>query len=334
LLVKLRYEDIQGQQPLAYDLLDSQGQVMLCAGNRIESRNLKRLVEQGVFCHHDKLSLSRVIHEELPNFEHWAALAEIRLQPESPTSPPPLSPIFKEQSASLLASMHGFWRQLEGGAPMDLALLEVIGEKLVGEIVSKIGQLQYISQLRIRDQITYSHTLDVTAVSVAIGVRLGLPKKDLELLALGALLHDLGKIFIPKAIMFKPTRLTDKEFQVMKSHPEIGYRIIKDQLGLPEEVARPALEHQEMHTGGGYPQNLQGDEIHFFSQIVKIADVYDALTSKRSYKEAIPSEQAIKIMLLEGSKSFNPEIFIPFLSLANFPTDKISTYQATGSLTR
>jgi HD-GYP domain-containing protein (c-di-GMP phosphodiesterase class II) len=118
--------------------------------------------------------------------------------------------------------------------------------------------------------------------------------------------------------MFKPTRLTEKEFQVMQLHPGFGYKMITETLRLPENIARPALEHQEMYGGGGYPQGLKGDEIHPYSHVVKIADVYDALTSKRPYKESIPSTKAIKIMLSEGEKSFHPELMGKFLQLCNY----------------
>ncbi len=325
MLIKLRFDEVVSQQPLAYDILDSLGRVIYQAGETVESKNLRKIAPDGMFRHQEKLPLEWIVQDEMPQFSDTTQLQSILNQSDEYALEELNIPFLlnREEAVPYLNSMFGFWKKIEDGEDFDLALLDIMRHQLIADIVPKMGQLQYLNQLRIRDEVTFSHTLDVTAISIALGAKLGLDNKDLETLALAALLHDLGKLFIPKPIMFKPTRLTDKEFEVMQLHPEIGYRIIREELKLPEEVARPALEHQELYAGGGYPQNLRGDEIHYFSQIVKIADVYDALTSKRPYKESICSYKAIKIMLLEGSQSFNPEILRPFLDLANFPKDEI-----------
>jgi HD-GYP domain-containing protein (c-di-GMP phosphodiesterase class II) len=218
---------------------------------------------------------------------------------------------------SLFGAIASFWQRINLGSHPDTALATVIAEKLCAETIQRIDELQYLSQLRVRDNYTYSHTLNVCALSIAIAIRAGLDTAQIKELALSAILHDLGKLFIPKSIMFKPTKLTDSEFDVMKLHPQLGYDVIIQELGLPEAVARPALEHQEMYAGGGYPQNLRHDEIHLYSHIVKIADVYDALTSKRPYKGVIPSLKAVEIMKADGDRSFHPELFRCFEKLSN-----------------
>lgn len=325
MLIRLQLEEALIQQPLAYDVLNGKGQIVYRAGEYVDFNLLKKTAAQGLFRQQEKLPIAGVLQAEGLQCCQDDALSDV-LETEEDTLQAELSLpylINRKDALPYLNSMFAFWKKIESGQDFDVALLDVIQHRLIGDIVSKINHLQYLNQLRIRDGVTYSHTLDVTAASIALGAKLGLNREDLETLALGALLHDLGKLLIPKPIMFKPTRLTDKEFQVMQLHPSLGYRIIREELKLPEEVARPALEHQELYAGGGYPQNLAGDEIHYFSQIVKIADVYDALTSRRPYKESICSYRAIKIMLLEGSNSFNPEILKAFLELANFPTEEI-----------
>ncbi|MBY0403609.1 MAG: HD-GYP domain-containing protein [Cyanobacteria bacterium] len=230
-----------------------------------------------------------------------------------------LDTIYGEETNRLLfTSMGDFWQRVEKGDSPDIALCELIRDKMVSELTHKIEQVQVLTQMGVRDHYTYSHTLHVSALSIALGIKAGLSKKEIQDIGLAAILHDLGKYRIPKHIMFKPNRLTEQEFEVMKLHPGFGYQIIKEDLKLPEHIARPALEHQEMHSGGGYPQNLSGNEIHPLSQIVKIADVYEALTAKRPYKNPIPSSKAIEIMLSEGSKSFNPELLDMFVTLANY----------------
>jgi HD-GYP domain-containing protein (c-di-GMP phosphodiesterase class II) len=222
-------------------------------------------------------------------------------------------------NAGLFQAIQSFWSRLEMGSHPDVALATVVSEKLCAETIEQIDQLQYLSQLRVRDNYTYSHTLNVCALSVAIAVKAGFAPKEIQEIALSAILHDLGKLFIPKPIMFKPSKLTDAEFNVMKLHPRLGYDVMINKLGLPEAIARPALEHQEMYGGGGYPQNLKKDEIHPYSHIVKIADVYDALTSKRPYKGIIPSQKAVDIMRSEGERSFHPGYFKCFEAFASVP---------------
>ena len=216
-----------------------------------------------------------------------------------------------------MGSLACFLQRIKDGVTPDIALCEVLRDRMIAEVTSQVEQIQFLSQIRIRDEFTYAHILDVTALSIALAIRAGYGKREVREIALAAILHDLGKLLIPRSIMFKPTRLTEKEFRVMQLHPELGRRMIVETLGLPDDIGRPALEHQEMYGGGGYPQGLKGDEIHPYSHVVKIADVYDALTSKRPYKEAIPGTKAIQIMLSEGEKSFHPELLAQFAQLGN-----------------
>jgi len=123
---------------------------------------------------------------------------------------------------------------------------------------------------------------------------------------------------VSKAILNKPAKLTPEEFNEMKNHTIYGYKIIKEEMKLGDDIARVALEHQEKYSGLGYPSGLKGKEIHLNAQVAAICDVYDALVSERVYKKGMPSHEAIKIMLSEGSRSFNPFMLYKFVYLANF----------------
>lgn len=312
-------DELVGQEQLAYDVYDGQGTLLFKAGDMVSEKTILKVADRQFYRHQNKLPIQWIVGEEMPNLSpHLLEQTLNQTSMMSSDNPNVSTLITPDEAQPFLSSMFHFWEKLEAGEEADIALLEVMQDKLVGDIVTRMDQLQYLNQLRIRDQVTYSHTLDVTAMSIALGKKAGLSRSDLKTLALGALLHDLGKLFVPKPIMFKQSRLNETEFDVMQLHPEMGYRVITEVLKLPKEVALPALEHQELWGGGGYPSKLQGDQIHFFSQIVKIADVYDALTSARPYKEAICSRKAIRIMLLEGAGSFNPELLQDFLELANY----------------
>ncbi|MDD3150119.1 MAG: HD-GYP domain-containing protein [Candidatus Gastranaerophilales bacterium] len=207
-------------------------------------------------------------------------------------------------------------RTYDGKSP-DTSICERARDTIVEEVGEKLEKIECIGQLRVYDEYTFSHTVNVSSMCSALAFQLGYSEKDIKDLALGALLHDIGKMRIPKQVLNKPGPLDDDEFQLIKSHTIHGYNIIKQEMNLPERIARVALEHQEKFGGGGYPNRLKQNEISAFAQIAAIADVYDALVSKRVYKNPIPSSKAIKIMMEEGSKAFNPRMLYKFIYLAN-----------------
>lgn len=317
MFVKVTLDELAPDVALAYDVYSLEGELMFPVGTTLGEEEVMRMRHVNLYRNTEALPLHDFINHEGRIIEFEAGLTEQeRCDLEAETASEPLLDI--GASDSCVGAIAIFLERLQKGATPDIALCEVTRDRLIAQVTDKVDQIQYLSQVRVRDEVTYSHILDVTALSIALAVKAGFSKKEVQEIALSAILHDLGKLMIPKQIMFKPSRLTEKEFQVMKLHPELGYKIIVEDLKLPEHIARPALEHQEMYGGGGYPLGLKGDEIHPYSHVVKIADVYDALTSKRPYKESIPSSKAIKIMLSEGDKSFHPELFAQFLQLSNY----------------
>jgi len=192
------------------------------------------------------------------------------------------------------------------------------GKIIVEEVGNKIDKIECIGQLRVYDEYTFSHTINVSTLSSALAMALGFSDQEVKDITLAALLHDIGKMKIPKEILNKPGKLEPNEFQIIKKHTTLGYKHIIEEMKLPEHLAKVALEHQERYGGKGYPCGLKGEEISKFAQVAAIADVYDALVSERVYKKAILSHEALKIMLSEGSTSFNPYMLYKFVYLANF----------------
>ena len=133
-------------------------------------------------------------------------------------------------------------------------------------------------------------------------------------LEIAALLHDIGKIATPDAVLLKPGKLNAEEWLIMRQHPEIGYQILANSERPILKVASTiALQHHEKYDGSGYPSGLKGTEIHVFARIVAIADVFDALSHARCYKPAWPVEEVMKVMKEGAGKHFDPDLLKVFI---------------------
>ena len=165
-----------------------------------------------------------------------------------------------------------------------------------------------IIDLRTYDDYTYSHSLNVAVLSILMGNVLGMSQEMLFSLAMGALLHDTGKMFIDKKILNKPGKLTYEEFEEIKKHSELGFEYLCKNIDIPEESKVSVLHHHEQYNGGGYPNNLANTNIHIFGRIICVADVYDALTSDRPYRQALLPSDAIEYIMTEYNKKFDPVV--------------------------
>ena len=161
---------------------------------------------------------------------------------------------------------------------------------------------------------TGNHVRRVAKMSLLLGKIYGLPKSEYELIEVISPMHDVGKIGIPEAILDKPGRLTQEERVIIETHTEIGYKLLASGGGdIMQSAARIALEHHERWDGKGYPNQLVADEIHIFARITAITDVFDALMSKRCYKEPWPLDKVIELFERECGKQFDPDLCRLFL---------------------
>lgn len=165
-----------------------------------------------------------------------------------------------------------------------------------------------------KDQYTHQHILRVQQYSVAVGKYMGLSGNEMEGLKTGALLHDIGKLGVPEYVLLKPGKLTPDEFEKIKKHPEIGAAIL-DPVEFPWPVLPVVKYHHEKWNGTGYPEGLAGEQIPLTARILAVADVYDALTSTRSYRNAWPHERATKLIQEEKGTHFDPVVADAFLKV-------------------
>lgn len=171
-----------------------------------------------------------------------------------------------------------------------------------------------INAVEINDAYTSRHNIDVGNYSQIIAKEIGYEKIDELILA--SKLHDIGKISIPGHILNKPSKLTTEEFEIIKIHPLKGYQII-EHLDYFEEIKLGVKYHHEKFDGSGYPEGIKGDAIPMMAQIISIADVYDAVTSNRSYRKGLTHQKAVEIIKEGSGSQFNPLLVDAFLARAN-----------------
>lgn len=189
-------------------------------------------------------------------------------------------------------------------------------EKMKSHLLSVYdGRIErWLQAMDIYDRGITGHTLRVTAISLVLGRSLGLKKEQLVYIQYGTLLHDIGKLGIPDAIIQKPGKLTREEFQVVQKHPVYAYEWLAKRDDYQPAKVIP-LFHHERWDGTGYPRRLKGKEIPLLARVVAIVDVWDALISDRPYRRAMSNEQAVRIIKSESGKHFDPNIVKQFLKL-------------------
>lgn len=175
-----------------------------------------------------------------------------------------------------------------------------------------------------KDRYTHQHILRVQRYAVAIAKEMGLSGSDLEAVNTGALLHDIGKLGVPEYVLMKPGRLTADEFDKIKKHPEIGEAILSP-VEFPWPVLPVVRHHHERYDGRGYPDGLKGEEIPLNARIMAVADVYDALTSSRSYRQAWTHERAVETIRNDVGTHFDPNVVKAFLNVIQPLVEEMAT---------
>ena len=174
--------------------------------------------------------------------------------------------------------------------------------------------LALVAALDAREHETSDHSQRVVRYTTAIASKLGILGQELEEIGRGALLHDIGKIGVPDAVLLKPSKLTAVEWSEMRKHPEIGYQMIQN-IPFLSTPATIVLSHQERYDGGGYPRNLQKGEIHIGARIFAVADTLDAMTSDRPYRKGTTFANAIQEIQRCTDTQFDPEVVRAFLDI-------------------
>ena len=181
-----------------------------------------------------------------------------------------------------------------------------------------------LAALRARDLDTYAHSKRAVSISLLLGRECGLNQEEMRALELGALLHDIGKIGVPDAVLHKPGELNPEEWLVMRRHPHYGQGILQS-LTFLEEAARVVFQHHENWDGSGYPLGLRGEEIDLNARILIVADAFDAMTSDRVYRTATSYDVALAELKRCAGTQFDPQVVEAFHYISREECDDIKS---------
>ena len=206
--------------------------------------------------------------------------------------------------------------QGQNGIALHIPPLSEFVHQIVEDLMQRDQLLIYLNDVRFKSDYLFMHSANVGIFAIVIGIKLGLSTEELFSLGMGALLHDYGKTRINKAILDKKGALTWEEFNKVKEHSLTGYTILKTETQFDHRIMLIALQHHERHDGRGYPWGTSGEDIHLFSRIVAVADVYDALTTDRVYRPRIPTPEAVRMICQGAGTQFDHCVVDAFCNAA------------------
>jgi putative nucleotidyltransferase with HDIG domain len=312
--------ELVGLKKLDCDLYDEFGRIIYNKGTNFTPEILMKLSHSNIFKRDEEhLCIEKQQKSEFESLKtiKYEQSSEPQMTEEKSEFK---SVIDQKRKDFLIKGIKEILQNVKDNTPIGIRTCILATKTILDEIYEKFYVISNIGELRVNDYYTYSHSVNVAIISAVIGKELGFNEDKLKDLTFSAFLHDIGKMKIPREILYRPGSLTPDEMNLIKEHAKAGFVSITKEMDLPAVIAQPALEHHERWGGQGYPHGLKENQISEFSQIVAIADVYDALVSEKIYRGKVPSIDAVRIMLTEEAKSFNPQIFHKFAYIAIMKT--------------
>lgn len=302
--------------------------------------------EKGLDVAEDKPSLPTPMRAPAPAAALQPAMAvasgpaSLPAQPSSRPAPvhvpvPPPSRSFAEELRTAAAvcekgktQVKRMFNEARLGRALDAESFRPLVEEISNSVIRNPGAIVSLARLKTQDDYSYMHSVAVCALMVALGRELGYDEAQCRAAGTAGLLHDVGKALMPLDILNKPGKLTDDEFDVMRSHPVRGFELLQEAQGASEEAMEVCLHHHERFDGGGYPHKLPNDKLNQLVRMGSICDVYDAITSNRPYKAGWdPADSIGKMASWKGQ--FDPVIFATFVkSIGIYPTGSLVRLQS------
>lgn len=306
---KIKLSDLRPGMTTATPVYSKKGQILVPAHTILTTQNISRLsyyeIDSAFIFSQEEMN-SRLIDNTRETTPHLTTYNERIINTKEfqvfQTS-------YHHKVSFITDSLNGIIKNSKKIDQIDL-LTEV--NHLFQEKATSLSVFDMLHNMREIDDSTYAHSVNVGIIARMLGYWLGFSTEDLDLLTLSGLFHDIGKCMIDPAIIQKPGKLTSAEYEQVKQHPLLGYEILKNQ-SLHPHILYSALMHHERSDGSGYPAGLKSDATDSFAQIISIADVYDAMTSNRCYRDGLCPFEVIATFEQEGLHKYNPKFILTFL---------------------
>jgi len=331
-MITLTPQELSPGMILAYSVVTPAGQILGEAGSEVTRQLINRMKLYRV----ETATVTESPSETIPA-EATPVIAAPE-DPSEPVAPPKPEPIevhthinetktAKQKVAESTAFMgfqmeyyraidvlkHAFSDTIDGHLPLDAnRLLETI-RPLFAERTTIVELFDMLNNLRALDDTIYAHSVNVALIARMLGRWLKFDKSTLDLVTQAGLIHDIGKCLIDEDVLNKKGSLTDEEFALIKSHPRLGYNLIKP-MDLDSRIKKATLQHHERCDGSGYPTGLDEDNIDDIAMVIAIADVYDAMTAARTYRTPLCAFQVIAKFEDEGFSKYPTKYIMTFLS--------------------
>jgi HD-GYP domain-containing protein (c-di-GMP phosphodiesterase class II) len=211
--------------------------------------------------------------------------------------------------------------QLKAGHTIKLHSVREAVNSMIASIVRNPDAFFWLARLKDKDNYAYAHCVDACGLAVAFGRHLGFSKPELENLAVGTLLFDIGKLQLPDGLLKKPGRLTEQEYRLIRRHVEFGVKMVREMKGANKDILSIVLHHHERHNGSGYPRGIPGHRIPVNGRIAALVDCYDAITSERAYCSAVSAYDAVQLIYEWRDKDFQTDMVEQFIQcIGIYPT--------------
>lgn len=221
------------------------------------------------------------------------------------------------------AAVVSMFEEVRMGNAVDVGGARQLVEDISDSISRNPGAIISLARLKTADDYTYMHSVAVCAMMVALARQLGLDEAQTRSCGMAGLLHDLGKVAMPTEVLNKPGKLTDPEYDIMKTHPAEGFKMLKASPNVDAVALDVVLHHHEKMDGSGYPEHLKGEQISLYARMGAVCDVYDAITSNRPYKTGWDPAESLRKMA-EWKGHFDPMVFQAFVkSMGIYPVGSL-----------
>lgn len=295
---------------VARNVINSSGQILACMGAKISTQYIQYLKELGVmsiYVSDDFSSEQELVSSQSDIISEQLRLDTVRFVKDS-------------------------FHDVTQFRRIDTSQVQKTVSRLLDDILSKDSVLVSLADIRTHDDYMFGHSVNVCVMSLVTGITMGLDSEHLKELGIGALLHDIGKLYIPPNILNKPYDLEAWEYEEVQKHTSIGFELLQQHEDLTEPVMQVAHQHHERWDGQGYPQKLSGREIGSYARIVAVADVYDALMADRPYRSSYTLGQTTTIINRLSGIHLDPECVDALMTnLAVYPIGSLVELN-TGSI--